>query len=437
MKAEEISFHPSAFILFGDTQMTDARVLAPYRVLDLTDENGWLCGRILGDLGADVIKVEPPTGDPARRKGPFYHDLPDPEKSLPWFAYNANKRGITLDLESAKGQDALRRLSRRADFVIESFAPGDLDVRGVGYHALSELNPRLVFTSITPFGQTGPYAHYRGCDVIAMAMSGFMSFVGEPGKPPLRVTLAQAPMWASMYAAAGTLIAHHHRQKTGQGQHVDVSMQAGILWALANAPAFWSLNRENLQRAGAQVVGRSVTGARMRAIYPCRDGHINFIIYGGEAGKRSNEAMVEWMAEQDAAPDWLKEKNWDAFNVAAATQEEIDAIETHLSAFLAQRTKVEFAAESVKRGILGYPVNNARDICGDPQLEAREFWHAVEHPELNATLAYAGAFAKFSATPITIRRRAPRVGEHNEQVYLNELELSRREFEELKREGVL
>ena len=407
-------------------------LLTPYRVLDLTDETAWLCGRILGDLGADVIKVEPPDGDPGRRKGPFYHDEADPEKSLTWFAYNANKRGVTLDLESAHGRDVFQQLARKSDFVIESFAPGYLDARGIGYRDLRAINSRLIVTSITPFGQTGPYANYRGSDLIAMAMSGFMWFVGEPGKPPLRVSLPQATMWTSMYAAAGTLIAHHYREKTRQGQHVDVSMQAGMLWALANAPSFWSLNRENLSRAGTQIVGRSLTGARMRALYPCRDGFINFIIYGGEAGKRSNEAMVEWMTEEGMAPAWLKQKDWRQFNVATSTQEEIDALEEPFAAFLAKRTKAEFSEQAVKREMLGYPVNNARDIRQDLQLIARAFWQLVEHRELNSSLVYPGAFAKFGATPVTIRRRAPRIGEHNQEIFLRELGLTQEEYSRLK-----
>ena len=126
-------------------------LLAPYRVLDLSDRNGWLCGRILGDLGADVVKVEPPGGDPGRRLGSFYKDDPDPAKSLAWFAYNANKRGVTLPLGTAGGQELLRRLAQRADFLIESFPPGFLEAHGLGYRTLRGLNPRLIVTSITPF----------------------------------------------------------------------------------------------------------------------------------------------------------------------------------------------------------------------------------------------------------------------------------------------
>jgi len=415
----------------------DGGPLAPYRVLDLTDRSGWLCGRILGDLGADVVKVEPPEGDPGRRVGVFRGDDPDPANNLSWLAYNAGKRGITLAVDTARGRDLLRRLAQRADVLVESFPPGYLDARDLGYRTLRETNPRLVLTSITPFGQSGPYARYRGSDLVAMAMSGLMSLVGEPGRPPLRVSLPQAAMWTGMHAAAGTLIAHHYREATGRGQQVDVSMQASLLWALANAPAHWSLLREDLHRGGSRIVGRSMAGARMRAIYRCRDGHINFIFYGGEAGRRSNEALAQWMAEAGEAPEWLTHKDWGAFNIAATTQEEIDALERPFVEFLGRRTKAEFAAESLKRGILGYPVADARDIRADPQLAAREFWQAVEHPEFDATVTYPGSFARFSGARCGIRRRAPGIGEHNDEIYRAELGLARDDLEALRREGVV
>lgn len=416
--------------------VTPSGLLAPYRVLDLTGKPGWLCGRILADLGADVIKVEPPGGDPGRRFGPFYHDEVHPERSLPWMAYNANKRGITLNWNVPAGQDLLRRLARTADFFIESSRPGQLAERGLGYEDLRRENPRLIVTSITPFGQAGPYARYRGSDIVAWALSGLLSLVGEPGRPPLRVSLSQAAMWAGMYAAAGTLIAHSYRQVSGRGQHVDVSVQASLLWALANAPAYWSLNRRDLERGGNYIVGRSVTGARMRAIYRCRDGHINFIIYGGEAGRRSNEAMVAWIAESEEVPEALRKKDWDAFNVGLSTQEEIDELERPFVEFLARRTKEEFAAESVRRSILGYPVADARDIRTDPQLAARGFWQEVWHPELGVAVTYPGPCARFSEGACGIRRPAPRIGEHNLEVY-GELGMTPGDVATLREEGVL
>jgi len=390
--------------------MTVNNLLAPYRVLDLTDENGWLTGKILGDLGADVIKIEPPGGDAGRARGPFYRG-----ESLAWHAHNASKRGITLDLENETGRADFRRLAAKADFILESFAPEYLHTRGIGFAELREKNARLILTSITPFGQTGPYANYRGADLIAMAMSGFMSLVGEPGETPLRVSLPQAAQWTGMYAAAGALIAHYHCENTGRGQHVDVSMQAGMLWALANAPAFWSLNRESLTRGGSFLVGRNVNGAKVRAIYPCREGYINFALYGGDSGKRSHQGFIAWMNETDAAPGWLKQKDWNAFNVARCTQADVDAIEKPFADFLRARTKTEFVDAAVRHEIIGYPVADARDLLTDAHLQARDFWQTVEHPELGA-LKYAGAFAKFSRSEIKIRRPAPRIGEHNAEI---------------------
>ncbi len=304
-----------------------AGLLSPYRVLDLTDELGFLCGKILGDLGADVVKVEPPGGDPARRLGPFYGNQPDPEKSLYWFGFNNNKRGITLNLESAKGRELFCRLAAKVDFIIESFTPGYLDSLNIGYPALSRLNPRLILTSITPFGQTGPYSRFKASDIEIMALSGCMSLTGDPDRAPLRVSFPQSYAWTGSYAAIGALIAHYYREQTGEGQQVDVSAQACLLWAFSHAHIFWDLNRHVEKRAGSFMTGRSITGAKMRVFWPCKDGYLNFIIYGGEAGRRTNQALVEWMDSQGMAPEFLKQKDWKAFDIARVTQEEIDRME--------------------------------------------------------------------------------------------------------------
>ncbi|MBI2911455.1 MAG: CoA transferase, partial [Chloroflexi bacterium] len=167
-------------------------MLSRYRVLDLADEKGQLCGRILADLGADVVKIEPPGGDPARGLGPFLHDTKDPEKSLSWYALNANKRGITLDLETEADQATLRRLAGEADFLVESFPPGHLDRLGLGYEALSGPNPRLIVISISPTGQEGPRARWATSDIVSMAMSGIMSVAGDPDRAPVRISEPQA-----------------------------------------------------------------------------------------------------------------------------------------------------------------------------------------------------------------------------------------------------
>ncbi len=412
-------------------------ILSPYRVLDLTDELGFLCGKIIGDLGADVIKIEPPGGDPSRSLGPFYKNQPDPEKSLFWFGFNNNKRGITLNLESARGREIFCRLAAKVDFIIETFKPGYLDHLNIGYSELSKINPRLVLTSITPFGQTGPYSQFTASDIEIMALSGCMSLTGDPDRPPLRVTFPQSYVWTGSYAAMGALTAHYYRGQTGVGQPVDVSAQACLLWAFSHAHTFWDLNRHVEKRAGSFMTGRSITGAKMRVFWPCKDGYLNFIIYGGEAGRRTNQALVEWMDSQGLAPDFLKQKEWKTFDIAQVMQEEIDRMEEPIGEFFKGVTKAEFFKEVVKRQMLGYPVASVKEIFEDPQHEARNFWQEIEHPELGCRITYPGGFAKFSEGACQIWRRAPLIGEHNQEIYGQELGMSSSELAELKKQGVI
>ncbi|MEK7215930.1 MAG: CoA transferase, partial [Chloroflexota bacterium] len=200
-------------------------LLAGFRVLDLTTEPGHLCGRVLGDMGADVIKLEPPGGDSARRHGPFYADVPGPERSLRWLAFNANKRSAVLDLNDPDDHAAFLALVAHADFVIESFAPGYLEGLGLSYGRLQQVNPRIIMTSITPFGQTGPYAGLAASDLTLQAMGGGVYVTGDPDRPPLQIPLPVAHYQACAEAAGATMLAHYHRQRSGAGQHVDVSMQ--------------------------------------------------------------------------------------------------------------------------------------------------------------------------------------------------------------------
>lgn len=412
-------------------------LLDGYRVLDLAGEIGYLAGKILGDLGADVVKVEPPGGDPGRAHGPFFGDSHDPDRSLSWFAYNSNKRGVTLALESEEGRGIFRRLLRDADFLIESFDPGYLDTLGLGWADLSREAPNLVMVSVTPFGQSGPYSAYAAGDLELMATSGLMSVLGSPDREPVRAAVPQSYLWAGMSAAMGALTAHHCRSDTGRGQHVDVSAQAGTLWAMAPAPTFWDVLGQDVVRDGQFVTGRSVTGAKMRAIYRCRDGYLNFIIYGGAAGRATNRALTQWMRETGFDPGYLGEVDWDTFNVPTVTQDEMDRIEEPVVAFLAERTKQEFLHEAIERRMLGYPVATAADILADEQLAGRDFWQDVEHPELGTSLRYPGGFAKFSAGFCGIRRPAPRIGEHNAQIYGEELGISAGELERLSASGVI
>lgn len=412
-------------------------LLAPYRVLDLTGPLGFLTGRIFGDLGADVIKIEPPGGDASRRFPPFLKNGNSSAQSLYWLTYNANKRGITLNLQNSKGLDLFNKLSGQSDFIIESFSPRKLDQSGFDYELLQKQNPKLIVVSISPFGQEGPYKDLHGSDLEIMALSGAMSLAGEKDGEPLRVSIPQAPMWVGAEAAMGALTALAYRSMTGRGQHVDVSAQVAVMAALAHAPAFWDLNRVNPERAGVFVTGRSINEAKMRVMWQCKDGWINFIIYGGAAGRHTNQQLVAWMDEKGLAPDWLKALDWTSFAVTNITQSEVDKLEAPIINFFASVTKDEFLEGAIKRQMLGYPVATVADISRNPQLEARNFWQQVKDPVSNTTLQYPGGFAVIDGERLQITRTAPNVGQHNEEIYSEELGLSAAEISQLEANGVI
>jgi len=411
-------------------------ILGSCRVLDLTDDRGFLCGKILADLGADVIKIEKPGGDLVRNRGPFYHEIPDPEKSLYWFAYNLNKRGITLNIEDKRGREIFGKLVRTADFIIESFDPGYMDKLDLSYLKLSKVNPRIIMTSITPYGQTGPYKQYKASDIDVMAMGGLLYITGNPGEPPLRISLPQSFLLASAHAAAASMIAYYYRETSGEGQYVDVSAQECVLWEIANALPLWELNNNILRRAGSYMSGRW-TGTKQRLLWKCKNGYVLFYILGGAFGVKTNRAIVKWMEEEHIAPEYLKNFNWDAFDMAAQTQEMQDEIEVHIGNLFHLFTKEEAYEQALKRGIMLCPVNTSKDITENAQLKDRQFWVDINHPELSTSIRYPGAFAKLSETPICIKRRAPLIGEHDFEIYQNELGLSSSELENLQRTGVI
>ena len=406
--------------------------LAGCRVLDLTTPLGHLCGKILGDLGADVIKIEPPGGDAGRFRGPFYPDASGAAQSLFWVAYNNNKRSVTLNLETGDGRAILARMAQKADFLLESYPPGYLDSLSLGFGSLSPENPQLVYTAITPFGQSGPYRDFLGDDLEIMALSGVMSLTGRPGSPPLRISLSQSEAWASLYGAMGALTAYHHRQGSGCGQFVDVSAQAACVILCAHAPWFWDYNRETPSRQGEYITGRTITGAKFRTVWPCRDGYLTFIIYGGPAGRKTNRALTEWMDSQGCAPDFMKQKNWDEFDVATITQPEVEMIEEAIGNFFINMTKQQFLKEVVERGMLGYPISSADDILADQQLVAREFWQQVEQPGIPQPVRFPGAFAKFSDMDCGVRRGAPLLGEHNREILGEEMGFSLEQLQRMR-----
>ena len=411
-------------------------LLASYRILDLSDEKGVFCSKILADMGADVIQIEPPGGGSARRIGPFYHEHPDSEKSLFWYSYGANKRGITLNLECEDGKALLRKLVATSDIVIESFAPGYMKGLGLGYDDLSRVKPDIIMTSITPFGQDGPYKDFSAADLICWCMGGFGYLTGDPDRPPVQITFPQAYLTGSNEAAVATMVALYHREFSGEGQHVDVSIQASVAKNMMNAPYFWQESHVNLRRAGPFRVGLSLA-SKQRVIWKCKDGEVAFFFWGGMTGVRTNKALVQCMDEEGMAPEFMKEIAWETFDASRASDALFEKLAREVGKFFLAHTKEELFRDAVKRKMTLYPVQTAADIVEDPQLVERGFWEDIEHPELQAKLPYPNTPVVFSQKGKIEKRRAPLLGEHNEEIYSGELGVTKQTLIQLREWGAI
>ena len=410
-------------------------MLSPYRVLDLTDGEELLAGKLLGDLGADVIQIESPGGNAARHIGPFYRGEVHPEKSLFWFAFNNSKRGITLNIKTADGRDIFKRLVKGADCVIESFPPGYMDGIGLGYQTLEKLNPGVVLVSISPFGQVGPYKDYKASDIISWAMGGEMYLSGDADRPPVRISHhSHANMHAAVEASMGAVAALYYRAMTGEGQHVDVSVQecvAQVSHQFSTMP--WDTNKVIQTRAQQFHQGN----VRVTRLWPCGDGYVIFSVSSGIHTKRNNIPLFELMESQGMGDDYLRSIDWATFNFGTITQEIVDRLEEPIKKFFLMYTKAELLELGVKYRVQVYPVATTADIEESVQLAARGYWVELEHPELGATLRYPGAFVVASEAPIKILRRAPLLGEHNREIYREELGFSEEKLIALKQAGVI
>jgi|TARA_Y100000588_G_scaffold214632_1_gene228484 crotonobetainyl-CoA:carnitine CoA-transferase CaiB-like acyl-CoA transferase len=411
-------------------------LLDPYRVLDLCDERGLLAGKILADMGADVVQVEPPGGSPARNVGPFHGDDPNPEKSLFWWAYAANKRSITLDLENRDGQDLLRKLVAKSDFLIESFAPGYLENLGLDYGQLSAINPRLVMVSITPFGQDGPYSNYQASDIVGMALGGFMYLTGDDDRAPVRISFPHFYLHGGAAGATAAMLAHTYRVTSGQGQYVDVSCQQAVAKTLAHAPQIWDIEGAILKRMG---VYRQTSGEnRVRINWPCKDGYVNYMVQGGTVAY-STRALLAWMKEDRFDTSDLDAIDWEKMGYGAITPELMAQLGGPLGDFFRGHTRAELVQGSLDRRILLFPVATPSALEGHPQLDARGYFRELDHPELKESVRYPGAFIKSGdgSDIAGVYRRPPLIGEHNIQIYQEEMGLSSLELETLKRGGVI
>jgi crotonobetainyl-CoA:carnitine CoA-transferase CaiB-like acyl-CoA transferase len=404
------------------------------RALDLTDDKGFLCGKILADLGVNVIKIEKPGGDPSRNIGGFWGCAADPQKSLYWFAYNSNKKGITLDIEKAKGREIFKKLVKSADFVIESFATGYLDKLGIGYRDFNK-NKKIIWASITPFGTEKPYRNYKDSDIVVMGMSGTLYQTGETDGPPTHISIPQACLHAGADAALGCMIAYYHREMTGEGQHVDISMQQSAAWFQANAVPTYELNGTILKRAGSFRAGMS-TQVAQRQVWRCKDGYVFFNVIGGRTGAKTLSSLVAWMDEEKLATDYLLNMQWDTFDMFTINQETMDKISKPVGEFFLKHTRKELLQGAVPRGVSIGPLSSMQDLLEDECLNAREFWTKIEYPELGTSITYPRTFIRTTDGDYETRFRAPLIGEHNGEVY-KEIGLNEKEILKYEKEGII
>lgn len=373
------------------------------KVIDFTGELGPYTGKMYAGLGADVIHVEPVTGDPLRRRGPFVGDERGPDGSLQYLYYNAGKRGIALDLESALGQEVFRCLCRGADLLIESCRPGYLDGLGLSYAQLSAENARLVQTAITPFGQTGPRAGQPASDLTCSALSGFLYLAGIDGDKPVRTPDNQSYRMAEANAAVGSSIALFHAKRTGRGQFVDVACVEAAATAMESAAQCWDLEGR-IRRGRGREAGSGV-------LLPCADGHIAMVaIIGRDKGSWS--AFVNWMRGENVQ-DWqvFEDERW-LDGVYRCSPQGYETFCRILEPYTRTRRKADLYDTAQAYKVAVSPVSDGRDLLENQQLRERGFWQTVHNEELDTAVTYPGAPYEFGSLRWRLGGNAPRLGQH-------------------------
>ncbi len=382
--------------------------LAGRRVLDLADEKGAYCGKLLADLGAEVIKIEPPGGCRTRGFPPFLDDEPGPDCGFFFLYMNTSKRGLVLSLETEAGRETFLRLAARADLVIETFAPGWLAGVGLGYPRLRAINPWLVLTSITGFGQNGPQRHWRGSDLVAGALGGALYVTGEPEDPPVALAGMQSCIMASAFAAAGSLVALFHASTTGAGQHVDISMQETTA-AAAHVCGVGKWLEDGLipKRFGSALFASVPSGA-----YRCADGLVYLMVNRPGHWK----ALAEWIHQSSGIAEVLDPM----FEGPSSNRQPYrELLDLYIGELTSRLTVEEVYREGQRRHIAFTPVNSLTAVAASRQLAARNFFMEVPLP--GHELRVPGAPYGLSATPWRIHRPPPRLGQHEREV-LGELE---------------
>ncbi len=402
---------------FADRHKGELRVLSPYRVLDLTDERGQLAGATLADLGAEVILVEPPDGSRSRRLPPFVAGREgDPEASLWFWSYNRGKRSITMDLDDPADRGRFLELVASADIVLESDRPGAMAERGLGYDELAAVNPEIVVTSISPFGQSGPKADWAATDLTVAAAAMVPKMTGDEDRAPLRVPLAQSFLHASAEAAGATLIALHERNRSGKGQHVDVSAQQSFMQATQSMVLCHLYNSPETTRMSG---GAAVGPFRIRLRSPAADGFVSTTILFGEAIAPFSSRLFDWIHEEGMCAGSDLEIDWVNF-VEGVTNGRIglgeyDRIQEVAAQFSATKTKAELLSAALEKRLLIVPICNVQEVAELGQFEERGFWREIECLDLGP-VQFPGPMAKFSATPLDVSLPPPAIGQDNGEI---------------------
>jgi crotonobetainyl-CoA:carnitine CoA-transferase CaiB-like acyl-CoA transferase len=396
-------------------------LLKGLQVLDLADEKASFCSKLLADLGARVIKIERPGGDPSREIGPFPEDSQSPEKSFFFFHNNTNKLGITLNLEHEGGKEIFFKLLQKADILVETFPPDYLRQKGLGFEFLGLVNKRLIHISATGFGKNGPRSQYKSCDLVASAFGGQMYVTGSPSTTPLKPFGDQSYYTLCLFAAVSILIALRKRARTGKGEHIDISLQEAAVSALDHVMVRYFYENTIAKRQGGVYWNHSF------CILSCKDGHILLAPF------QQWETLVEWMDSEGMAED-LRDKEYREEGYR-------DSRINHILQVLEQWTRTHTVQELFESGQLmrfpWAPIYPLKEVLNSPQLKARSFFVDVEHPELKRSISYPGSPYKFSNSPTGRWKRAPLIGEDNVLIYQGELGLSDEELQTLSSLGVI
>src|SRR5688500_12282279 len=395
------------------------------RILELADEKGQFCGKLLGDLGADVVKIEPPGGERNRHVGPFLDDIHHPERSLSFWHYNTSKRGITLNLETADGRELFGRLAADADVILETFWPGFLASLGLGFETLRERNPALIMCALTPFGQTGPWRDYLSSDLLHMAAGGEMASSGydeadEPNAPPIAPGGGNAWHMGCHYAYMAIMAALVYRTVSGQGQYIDASIHEACALTTESAIASYVYRGEVLRRqTGRHHAAKPTPRNQFRA----KDGiDVCALVGGNRLTPKLVGALANFLDSYGMAGDLKDPKYQDAAVIAANTSHIVDDL---ITSFIASLPAEEVYHAAQERGFTWAAVRAPEALLDDAHLHDRGFWKQVEHPELGRSFTYPGEAAIYSGSPWRISRRAPLIGEHNIEIFCDELGLSR------------